>query len=88
VIRILIAKPKIVIIKDIPSFIGSTSLIEELFKKMNCTIIKISNKIESAVDVQRIIYVKDHRIIEDGNPHEIREKNETELGKLLHDANL
>lgn len=88
VIRLLIAKPKIVIIKDVASFLGSLSFIEDIFKKLDCTIIKISNKVECSLDVQRIIYVKDHRIMEDGNPHEIREENDSELGRELNDANL
>lgn len=56
VLRVLIRKPKIVIIKDTSPFVGRFSIVE-LLKKHNpgCTIIKITNSLEVAYDTQRII---------------------------------
>ena len=65
-LRIFLRKCKIVFIKDVPPFIGKRSIVAMLEEKLpNCTIVKLSNKIESALDVDRILDVRENRIIED-----------------------
>ncbi len=57
-LRILCLKPKIVIIKDTPSFLGERSIVQIIENHIpNCTIIKISNKIEVCFDMDRIVYM-------------------------------
>lgn len=57
-LRILCLKPKIVIIKDTPSFLGERSIVQIIENHIpNCTIIKISNKIEVSFDMDRVVYM-------------------------------
>ena len=39
-----------------------------------CTIIKLNNKVEAAFDVNRIIYVENHIVLEDGSPERLLKK--------------
>ena len=75
IIRILLRKCPIIFIKDIPSFIGSKSMVEIFQNEIeNCTIIKLSNKVEAAFDVQRIIHIENHIVLEDGDPNILMKK--------------
>lgn len=69
VIRILAMRCRIIIIKDTPSFIGNKSIVE-IFEKYipDCTIIKLSNKIEDGFDCRRIVHIESHVVMEDANP--------------------
>lgn len=63
-LRILLARCKIVIIKDTASFVGMLSIPEILRKYIpNCTIIKINNKIESAYGCDRVVFMENSVVI-------------------------
>jgi hypothetical protein len=53
-----------VIIKDTSAFVGTLSIVDLLRKYIpDCTIIKISNKIELALGVDRLIFMKNSQIL-------------------------
>ena len=85
----MLKKSRIIIIKDTPSFIGSKSIVD-IFRKYipGCTIIKLSNKIEAGFDVDRIVNIDSHIVLEDGSPLSLLKKKNSILGELLTDANL
>jgi ABC-type uncharacterized transport system fused permease/ATPase subunit len=57
-LRILCTKPKIVIIKDTPSFLGEHSIVQIIENHLpKCTIIKISDKIEVSFDMSIIVFM-------------------------------
>lgn len=57
-LRILCLKPKIVVIKNTPSFLGERSIVQVIENHIpNCTIVKISNKIEVSFDMDRIVFM-------------------------------
>lgn len=88
-IRILLNKCKVVIIKDTAAFVGAISIVEILNKYIpDCTIIKLSNKIETAFDVDRIIALQDGILLEDGDPKILATQPNSEIGRKLKDANL
>lgn len=63
-IRIMLIKPKIIIIKDTSSLLGGLKLVEMLSKQLNNpTIIKISSHIQAAFDIERVVYMKQLQII-------------------------
>ena len=56
-LRILCLKPKIVIIKDTPSFLGERSIVQIIENHIpNCTVIKLSKQIEVSFDMDRIVF--------------------------------
>lgn len=88
-IRILLHKCPIIVIKDTTAFVGSTSIDIILRKYIpNCTIIKLSNKIEAAIDVDRIIALDNGVVSEDGTPDGLIAQPNSEIGGLLKDANI
>jgi energy-coupling factor transport system ATP-binding protein len=88
VLRVLIRKPKIVIIKDTSPFVGRWSIVE-LLKKYNpgCTIIKITNSLEVAYDSNRIILLEKLRIVEEGCPKKLQYDKLSKLGEMLRQCN-
>ena len=89
IIRILLNKSKIVIIKDTPAFVGAINIIDILKKYIpNCTIIKISNKIETAFDVDRIISLQNGVLLEQGSPSILISIPSSTIGRKLKDANM
>ena len=88
-VRIILNKSKIVIIKDTPGFLGALSIVDLLKKYVpNCTIIKISNKIEAAFDVGRIIALENGILKEEGSPKVLISIPSSEIGRKLKDANM
>ena len=54
----------------------------------NVTIIKLSNKIESAFDVDKIISMENGILYEQGAPQKLVDDPHSHVGKKLKDANL
>ncbi len=87
-LRILLNRCKIVIIKDTTSFVGTLSIVEILRKYIpDCTIIEINNKIESALDSERIVSMENSVILEDGSPKQLMGKPTSAMGSMLKDLN-
>jgi hypothetical protein len=57
VLRILIKKPKIVILKNTSSFIEETPIIKLIRSCGFCTIIKVTGNIQEVPGLERIIYM-------------------------------
>lgn len=53
----------------------------------NVTIIKITNFLESSVDVTRIVAMENMEILEDGHPADIKAHSKSKLGDELRDVN-
>ena len=88
-VRILINKSKIVIIKDTSAFLGTLSIYDVLKKYIpTCTVIKLSNKIENAFNVDRILSIENGAIGEDGDPKLLVNIPTSKVGRMLKDANL
>jgi len=85
---VLTRKPKVVILKDTTPFIDSLSIVD-LLKKYNpgCTIIKITNTLEVAYDVSRIIYLEKLKLLEEGVPNKLIRDNFSKIGELLRECN-
>lgn len=89
VMRILLNRCRIVIIKDTTAFVGSLSIVDLLKKYIpECTIIKISNKIESAFGVDRIVYLENSVILEEGTPSHLMTKPTSVAGNMMKDLNM
>lgn len=84
----LIRKPKIVIIKDTPPFVGRWSIVD-LLRKHNpkCTIIKITNTLEVAYDADRILLLDKFRIVEEGSPKKLQTDRLSKIGEMLRSCN-
>ena len=88
-LRILCLKPKVVIIKDTPSFLGERSIVQIIENHIpNCTIIKISKQIEVSFDMNRIVMMENLKVKEDGPKHELMNHPMSPIGKLLRDSNI
>lgn len=87
-LRILIRKPKIVIIKDTPPFVGRWSIVD-LLRKHNpkCTIIKITNSLEVAYDADRVLLLDKLRIVEEGSPKKLQTDKLSKIGEMLRSCN-
>lgn len=87
-LRVLIRKPKIVIIKDTPPFVGRWSIVD-LLRKHNpkCTIIKITNTLEVAYDADRILLLDKFRIVEEGSPKKLQTDRLSKIGEMLRSCN-
>lgn len=72
------------IIKDTHPFIDTWSIVE-LIRKYNplCTIIKITNTLEVAFDVNRIVLLEKLKIVEDGNPKRLQFDRLSKIGEML-----
>ena len=87
-LRVLIRKPKIVIIKDTPPFVGRWSIVDLLRKyHPNCTIIKITNTLEVAYDADRILLLDKLRIVEEGSPKKLQTDRLSKIGEMLRSCN-
>ena len=53
----------------------------------NCTIIKLSNKIESSIDVDRIIEIRNNEVWEDESVEYLQKNGEMGLGLRLKKVN-
>lgn len=69
VVRLILHKAKIVIIFDTSPFVGKWSIVD-LLKKYNpgCTIIKITNSLEVAYDMERVVLLEHMKVVEEGHP--------------------
>jgi len=69
---------------DTHPFVDNWS-IKDLLKKYtpSCTIIQITNSLEVALDVDRIILFEDLRKVEDGAPDELVRLEMSQVGRLL-----
>lgn len=82
-------KPKIVIIKDTPSFLGERSIVQIIENHIpNCTIIKISNKIEVSFDMDRIVLMENLKVKEEGLKNDLMHTPMSQIGKMLKDSNI
>lgn len=87
-LRVLIRKPKIVIIKDTPPFVGRWSIVDLLRKySPKCTIIKITNSLEVAYDTDRILLLDKLRIVEEGSPKKLQSDRLSKIGEMLRSCN-
>lgn len=83
-IRILLRKPKIVILLDTTSYISKKCIVDDLRKCMpTCTIIKVSKNVEEAFGMDRIVYMENGNIKEDGHPDKIRMDKMSWVGDRL-----
>lgn len=87
-IRLILLKAKIVIIMDTPPFVGRWS-IKEILRKYNpgCTIIKITNSLEVAFDVERVVLLEHLNIAEEGNPRKLANDQLSKIGEMLRLCN-
>lgn len=87
-LRLILQKARIVIIKDTPPFVGRWS-ISELLRKYNsgCTIIKITNSLDVAYDVDRIVMLDHLRVVEDGHPKKLLMDKLSKVGEMLRMCN-
>lgn len=87
-VRLILHRSQIVIIMDTPPFVGRWS-IKEILKKYNpgCTIIKITNSLEVAFDVERIVLMEHLHIIEEGNPKRLVGDQLSKIGEMLRLCN-
>jgi energy-coupling factor transporter ATP-binding protein EcfA2 len=87
-IRIVLNQVPIVIVMDTPPFVGRWS-INELLRKYNpgCTIIKITNSLEVAFDVERIVLLDHLQVIEAGNPKRLAQDRLSKIGEMLRLCN-
>ena len=87
--RILLNRCKIIIIKDTSSFVGSISIVELLKKYIpDCTIIKINNNVDAALDAERVISMQNSAILEEGTPQQLILKPTSVIGSMLKDLNV
>ena len=89
ILRILLRKPRIVIIKDADEFIDSlyiTALLKEEIPDV--TIIKISQAIEQSIDVDRLIAMENLTIMEQGAPDDLKENPMSKVGREIEDINM
>ena len=87
--RILLNRCKIIIIKDTTAFVGSLSIVDLLKRYIpECTIIKISSKIESAFGVDRVVYMENSVILEEGSPSHLMTKPTSVVGNMMKDLNM
>jgi ABC-type transport system involved in cytochrome bd biosynthesis fused ATPase/permease subunit len=88
VLRVLLRRPKIVVIKDTDEYIETISIVELLKQEIpDVTIIKISNFLEASLDVTRIVSMENMEILEDGHPAEIKAHSKSKLADDLRDVN-
>jgi ABC-type bacteriocin/lantibiotic exporter with double-glycine peptidase domain len=88
-LRILCLKPKIVIIKDTPSFLGERSIVQIIENHIpDCTIIKISKQIEVSFDMDRIVRMENLKIIEEGYKNDLINMSVSGIGKMLRESNI
>ena len=88
-LRILCLKPKVVIIKDTPSFLGERSIVQIIENHIpNCTIIKISKQIEVSFDMNRIVMMENLKIKEEGSKASFLNLPTSTVGQLLKDSNI
>lgn len=88
VLRVLTRRPKIVIIKDTPPFVGKWSIVELLKKYCpGCTIIKITNTLEVAYDMQRVVLLEHFKVVEEGHPKKLLTDRLSKLGEMLRNCN-
>ena len=82
-------QPKIVIIKDTPSFLGERSMVQIIENHIpNCTIIKISHKIEVSFDMDGIVLMENLKLKEQGEKNELIHTPGSIIGKMLKDSNI
>jgi ABC-type multidrug transport system fused ATPase/permease subunit len=87
-LRILLRRPKVVILKDTDEYIGLISIIDLLKQEIpNVTILKICSYLESSLGVTRIVAMENMEIIEDGDPEEIKQFSKTKFADELRDVN-
>lgn len=87
-LRILLRKPKLVILKDTDEYIDAISIIELLKQEIqNVTIIKISNFLEASLDVDRVVAMENLEVIEDGVPEDIKMCSKSKFAEQLRDVN-
>jgi ABC-type bacteriocin/lantibiotic exporter with double-glycine peptidase domain len=83
-LRILCVKPKIIVIKNTPSFLGERSIVKIIETHLSgCTIIKISNKIEVSFDMDRVVCMENLKIKEQGRKEELLNLPMSVIGRLL-----
>lgn len=88
VLRVLLRRPKIVVIKDTDEYIETISIVELLKQEIpDVTIIKISNFLEASLDVTRIVSMENMEILEDGHPADIKAHSKSKLADDLRDVN-
>jgi len=54
----------------------------------DCTIIKISNKIEVSFDMDRIVNMENLNILSQGNKDHLMNNPQSSLGRMLRDSNI
>lgn len=87
-LRVLLRRPRVVVLKDTDEFIESLSIVHLLQQEIpSVTIIKISYFLESSIDVTRIVSMQNMEILEDGHPEHIRANSKSKLAEDLRDVN-
>lgn len=89
ILRALLLKTKIIVIKDTPSFLGERSIVSILLAHLpQRTIIKLTDSVEAAFDMQRIVHTRSLRILESGRINELRSNRKSSIGRILRSRNL
>jgi hypothetical protein len=77
-----------VIIKDTVPFVDKWSIVDLLDKyNPGCTIIKITNTLEVAYDMKRIVYMEHLKVVEDGSLVQFKNDRLSKTGEMLRNCN-